>query len=249
MTKTTIVTTDQEAETSAGAVRRQRVRLSKTKKLVFATLIFCGLVLVLELVLRILDPQMMHFMGDYERVHRYARWHDTDLMPNTSVDWHLRRPDGSDLFHITVKTNAYGMRDRELTSSDANGRTIVHCIGDSFTMGWGVEGPQSYPSQLADLLGQEYLVLNLGVDGFGLLAAREKSKRLSDLFPPDVVVYVLCANDVDDDELTHGIWRRSAFHHRVHETWDWLRERSYVVRLPDALVFWLEGISKLVSAS
>ena len=239
MSKTTTTKSAQETAVSAGAVCRQRPRLSKTKKLVFATVTCASLVLVLEIVLRMLDPQMIHFMGDYERVHQYARWHDTDLMPSTAVDWHLRRPDGSDLFKITVKTNAYGMRDRELTSDDARGRTIVHCIGDSFTMGWGVEGSQSYPSQLADLLGEKYLVLNLGVDGFGLLAAREKSNRLGDLFPPDIVVYVLCANDVEDDELTHSICRRSPFQHRVHEAWDWLRERSYVVRLPDALVFWL----------
>src|SRR3569833_732408 len=50
----------------------------------------------------------------------------------------------------------------------ANG-VVVNCVGDSITAGYNLAGNQSWPSQLAGMLGSGYVVNNYGVSGTTLL--------------------------------------------------------------------------------
>jgi sialate O-acetylesterase len=81
----------------------------------------------------------------------------------------------------------------------------VACIGNSVTAGYGLSNPfqNSYPSQLQQLLGDKYLVVNFGHSGATLLKRGHnpyyKTKEFTDAlnFKADVVIIHLGLNDTD----------------------------------------------------
>ena len=81
----------------------------------------------------------------------------------------------------------------------------VACIGNSVTYGYGHENPDStsYPSQLAEMLGDDYEVGNFGKSGATLLRKghrpyneQEEFKKALD-FAPDIAIIHLGLNDTD----------------------------------------------------
>ena len=81
----------------------------------------------------------------------------------------------------------------------------VACIGNSVTYGYGHENPDStsYPSQLAEMLGDDYKVGNFGKSGATLLRKghrpyneQEEFKKALD-FAPDIAIIHLGLNDTD----------------------------------------------------
>lgn len=81
----------------------------------------------------------------------------------------------------------------------------VACVGNSVTFGYGLENPEkeSYPVQLQQLLGENYLVKNFGKSGATLLRKghrpyneQEEYKNAID-FAGDIVVIHLGLNDTD----------------------------------------------------
>lgn len=85
---------------------------------------------------------------------------------------------------------------------------LVFAVGDSYTQGTGVPADMSYPAQLDLILNEDdagfyarkFGVVNLGVAGFGgeqsLHNLRGWATRLR---PPDVILYLGCDNDFEDD--------------------------------------------------
>jgi sialate O-acetylesterase len=81
----------------------------------------------------------------------------------------------------------------------------VACVGNSVTFGYGLKDPSgdSYPAQLADLLGENYQVGNFGRNGATLLSeghnpyvkSEEYQRALA--YQPDIVVIHLGLNDTD----------------------------------------------------
>ena len=81
----------------------------------------------------------------------------------------------------------------------------VACIGNSVTYGYGHENPSltSYPSQLAEMLGDDYEVGNFGKSGATLLRKghrpyneQEEFKKALE-FAPDIAIIHLGLNDTD----------------------------------------------------
>lgn len=81
----------------------------------------------------------------------------------------------------------------------------VACIGNSVTYGYGHENPDStsYPSQLAEMLGDDYKVGNFGKSGATLLRKghrpyneQEEFKKALE-FAPDIAIIHLGLNDTD----------------------------------------------------
>ena len=88
----------------------------------------------------------------------------------------------------------------------------VVCIGNSITAGYGLSNPstQSYPAVLEGLLGSEYDVINLGVEGATLQKAGHKPywdlpqyQKAKDTIP-DIVILMLGTNDVRQRNIASG---------------------------------------------
>jgi hypothetical protein len=152
--------------------------------------------------------------------------------------------------NFIVTTNEYGLRtyDRELDNNyyyldrakrqpPASEVKIIHAIGDSHTMGWGVDYTSSYPAILDWMLPEGYRVLNLGVDGFGAIAATEKSMELWARFPASHVVYLFFPNDFEEDEIAVQVAKRSAVVHSLWRLYDYFRKYSHVANIPFAVRF------------
>jgi lysophospholipase L1-like esterase len=96
-------------------------------------------------------------------------------------------------------------------------KNLIFALGDSYTQGTGLPMDSSYPIQLDLLLNTpdgEYrpdnLVVNLGLAAYGGDQILIVYKRFRDLIgQPDVILYLGCSNDADDDRMF-----RSGYRHR-----------------------------------
>lgn len=216
-------------------------RLERHPWLTRLLLVVAPLVLV-EILLRVVDPSPLAFVRAARRIHAYSRSSYVDLMPSTTAHYRLLASDGRSLFNFLVTTNRHGFRVRDRGIDDdlsergpTSGTKLVHAVGDSYTMGWGVDYSSSYPALLEWLLPQEYTVLNLGVDGYGTIGATEKSMALASSFPPAHAVYLFVPNDFEDDERAVATARRSPLGHFAFESYDLLRRHTSLFNLPFAV--------------
>ncbi|MFO1076549.1 MAG: GDSL-type esterase/lipase family protein [Planctomycetota bacterium] len=115
-------------------------------------------------------------------------------------------PEGCVEYHF----NRFGIRDREdLTLEKPAGTKRVVCLGDSFTLGWGVRRDHNWPVLVENELRKRWSdvqILNCGGTGSAYvdeyeLALRHRHGR----FQPDLVLVTLCLNDlvITDGKLGH----------------------------------------------
>lgn len=159
-------------------------------------LFFLGVIIaisVAEFVLRAFFPEktMTRILGPYtfpcyeKGTYAYVRLkrnEDCTLISNYSAF-----PD------ITVKTNALGLRNRELTPKKPIGTKRILFLGDSFTMGVGVTENQTYARIAEKLLNKsskngEVEAINAGVNATGPYYQFTYLKHEGLLLDPDVVV-------------------------------------------------------------
>jgi hypothetical protein len=215
--------------------------------------LFLLALLLLELGLRLMAPRALVFAHEMRRVHRYSRVARVELRPSQSATLRIDRADSQPLFDFRLDVGPMGFR-VEGPGAPAGVRRgdgpvaqdsavqYLHAIGDSYTMGWGVDPADSYPARLARRLGEaaRLEVLNLGVDGFGAIGAMAKSRDLAHRYPPAVAVYLFSPNDFDDDARAAAVARRSGLAHTAHELLDAVRRRSFVAGIPFALRYRLQ---------
>lgn len=110
----------------------------------------------------------------------------------------IRRRTGE--FDVTLETNSRGLRESESVGyAKPAGTKRVLLLGDSFTLGYTVEGPDTISGLLGARLaaeGREVEVLNGGTEGYStdqevLWLAREGAR-----YAPDVVVLQMYENDI-----------------------------------------------------
>ena len=105
---------------------------------------------------------------------------------------------------IHFHTNAEGYRDREWQPSDFVDKEVVVVVGDSFTAGIGIDNPDDrYSAVLADLLGDDYAVVNRGIFGSSTPVQLEGLQSF-DLAAPDVVIWQYLINDIEYAGLRVG---------------------------------------------
>jgi lysophospholipase L1-like esterase len=102
-------------------------------------------------------------------------------------------------FSTGYHTNAAGLRD---DSASLNYPSVI-CLGDSYTMGWGVEQEESFPQQLERISGRK--VLNAGVSSYGTARELLLLQRLK-LDSLQYLVIQYCDNDYGENKsfLDHG---------------------------------------------
>lgn len=121
-----------------------------------------------------------------------------------------RQPYFDDRGCVEMRFNQHGIRDRDdLTESKPPGTQRVVCLGDSFTLGWGVRRERGWPVRIEEELRRQWpqlQVVNCGGAGSSyadeyLYALRDRFGR----FSPDLVLVTLCLNDliVTNDKLCH----------------------------------------------
>jgi hypothetical protein len=129
-----------------------------------------------------------------------------------------------------VDNNSLGFRDREWSPEDYAGKTTVILLGDSLTQGFGIENVEDrFGNVLANLLGPEYAVLNLGVVDSSTRDQLEilRSYPLKD---PDIVIWQYFLNDINDAGLSIGdYWLPQLPRHRPQ----WVEE-SYLANF----IYW-----------
>jgi hypothetical protein len=198
--------------------------------------------IVTELVLRIVAPDTLRFAYDFRQAYQYHdRWY-TDFEPGASTPIRLTTSKGYELdFNLSI--NEFGFRshgDPDGTPLNTDpGVRFIHAIGDSFTMGWGVDYEYSYPAVLDTMLSSGYEVLNLGLNGFGATGATEKSLQLMDRFPAYFVVYLPTANDYHDDEAAARYAERSGVLHGAMDVVNQARQTTYLASVPFAVRWWI----------
>ena len=84
---------------------------------------------------------------------------------------HVHVPNGSGIFYnARIQTNSLGLRaDADYITPKPKGKKRILVLGDSITMGWGVNSNYTYPKVLERLLRERYKdieVINSGVGNY-----------------------------------------------------------------------------------
>jgi len=120
----------------------------------------------------------------------------------------VHRPNGKAfLMGAEVTTNDFGMRDRERAKPKPPGTFRIVALGDSITMGWGVQQDMTYPAQLERMLnaqppkgfqqGLRYEVLNLGVGNYNTTQEVMSLRNIGLSFNPDLIILGYFINDAE----------------------------------------------------
>lgn len=129
-----------------------------------------------------------------------------------------------------VEFNDAGYRDRNWTDEELAEKTSVFVVGDSFTEGWGINDPSDrYTDVLAENLGDDYAVVNVGYSGRATYNELEALRTYPQGDAPDVVVWQYFLNDIDIAAKSNGM------------PWDvevpeepWIAQHSYLA----SFIFW-----------
>ena len=91
---------------------------------------------------------------------------------------------------ITLRALGLILAENRLIENITNNKKIIFTVGDSHTYGVQIASSDSYPSQLNKLLGDEYLILNLGIPGQNTSQMVELVKNYSKKIKPETVIFL-----------------------------------------------------------
>lgn len=94
---------------------------------------------------------------------------------------------------LDLTINSHGFRGPELDPSQ--GRRRIICLGDSFTLGFGVDDEFTYPRRLAALM-PEAEVINMGQGGYSISQAWLWYLRDGEPLEADLVIFAFIPDDI-----------------------------------------------------
>jgi lysophospholipase L1-like esterase len=184
--------------------------------------------LLTELVLRVYLTR--HIFYDVE-MSRYALALKLDS-PDPRIGHHHRPNGEARLMGVRVRTNSQGFRDDEVPVARGDARRLIF-LGDSLTLGWGVEKQQTFEHRLEQQLSREQPteVINLGVGNYNTTQEVHLFLAKGLRYRPDQVVLFYFINDAEP------VPQRSRFpglgRTRV-VTFFWSRIKALISQLSDA---------------
>jgi len=133
------------------------------------------------------------------------------LMPNVSIVY-----DGEwcQIKQTIIKTNSYGFRDYEFSLHKNNKTIRIAAIGDSFTLGQGINVEYTWPKTLEKILNErnrkfKYEVYNFGVSGYNFEQYFRNFEKKALLFKPDIVIIVFINDDILDNDIHQRLQENS----------------------------------------
>jgi hypothetical protein len=96
-------------------------------------------------------------------------------------------------FITTLSSNSAGVRDDETALQ----KPEIICLGDSYTMGWGMDKPNDFPSVIAKKTGKK--VLNAGITSYGTARETILMRRLNTSNLQYLIIQY-CLNDVPENK-------------------------------------------------
>ena len=162
----------------------------------FITLIL--ILILMEVALRITYP----FYKNYNtEMWRYAS--ELKMLSDNAEHGHEHVPNKRSAFYgVNISTNSLGFRsDREYSQVKKENVTRILVVGDSITLGWGVNFSQTYPKLLENLLNKgskdkKYEVINTGVGNYNSVNELETLKKYIHL-TPDIIIVGFYINDIE----------------------------------------------------
>ncbi len=109
------------------------------------------------------------------------------MNPNSVFEYENRE------FKDSFSVNRAGLRDN---NTSLNAPAII-CLGDSYTMGWGVKQEETFGKQLKKVSGMR--VLNAGISSYGTMREMELLSHL-DISSVRFVIIQYCSNDIIENE-------------------------------------------------
>ncbi len=147
-------------------------------------------------LIRALSPPLV---PDEVRHHR--------LVPDSFAEFQQRD------FSYVQRVNKHGLRGKEFSTDKAPGSYRIIMLGDSFTMGKGVEDDQTFSVVLENELrpqaaacGKSVEILNAGVDSYAPILGLLYLKGGLQVLKPDMVIYNLDVSDL----VQESAYRRQA---------------------------------------
>jgi len=116
-------------------------------------------------------------------------------------------------YRTHVRVNAQGLREDNDLGPKAPGAYRILALGDSFTMGVGVEAPETFVERLEASLdlasaGTRVEVVNAGVAGYGTVQSVDQLATRGLALEPDMVLlFFFVGNDVDDNARPSNVVR------------------------------------------
>jgi lysophospholipase L1-like esterase len=116
------------------------------------------------------------------------------------LPFHHRPDRAGDFYGVEIRTNSFGLRDREYTIDKPQGTERIVVLGDSFTLGWGVPLEDVFSKRLERLLNQDgarYQVINMGIGNYNTTMEVELFKWKGLDLDPDIVILAYFVNDTE----------------------------------------------------
>jgi hypothetical protein len=145
---------------------------------------------------------------------------------------------------VSYRFNALGCRGRDYSVPRPRSVVRILLLGDSYTLGVGVNEEDTFARQLEILLNQlasqrssgNYEVINCGVSGYGTREERLFYETLAPMYEPDVVLLVMVHNDnrswVDDVKMGYAK-RRPDKLEQLSVVWSRIQDYRYEPPFPD----------------
>lgn len=110
-------------------------------------------------------------------------------------------------FHTSVRFNSLGLRGPEVPAKKTGRRILV--LGDSMTVGWGVEEGDTFTTQMARER-PRWQFINAGVSGYGTVSESTLLERLGKRLKPDDILVVFYPNDPIESSILPRLGKSTA---------------------------------------
>lgn len=148
--------------------------------------------------------------------------------------WNELKPniDGHFKMH-TFRTNSRGLRDKEYTFEKPKNTYRVAVIGDSYTLGDGVEANEIYHSVLEKKLNGlsdsiHFEFINFGLSGYDMLNYLGVIEAKAMAYDPDLILIGFCGNN--DDDLPEAKQYTETFKGYIYSECSWAIQRFQIIR-------------------